>query len=43
MKLPAMQDQLVNRYLVPAELQCGIYLVYWIDPRGTGDAVTAVH
>ncbi len=30
--MTAMQDQLVNRYLIPAELQCGIYLVYWIDP-----------
>jgi hypothetical protein len=29
----AMQDQLVQRYLLPYGLQCGIYLVYWINPR----------
>lgn len=31
--LTAMEDQLVQRYLIPAGLQYGIYLIYWIDPR----------
>ena len=30
--MTAMHDQLVQRYLVPAGLQYGIYLVYWISP-----------
>jgi len=30
--MTAMHDQLVQRYLVPASLQYGIYLVYWISP-----------
>jgi len=38
--MTAMQDQLVQRYLIPAGLQHGIYLVYWIDPdqRPAGSA-----
>lgn len=31
--LTAMEEQLVQRYLIPAGLQYGIYLIYWIDPR----------
>ena len=30
--MTAMHDQLIRRYLIPAGLQCGIYLVYWIPP-----------
>jgi hypothetical protein len=30
--LTAMHDQLVQRYLIPAGYQHGIYLVYWVDP-----------
>jgi hypothetical protein len=30
--LTAMHDQLVQRYLLPAGYQHGIYLVYWVDP-----------
>jgi hypothetical protein len=29
--MTAMHDQLVRRYLLPASLQYGIYLVYWIS------------
>lgn len=28
----ALVNQLVEGYLQPAELRCGIYLVYWVDP-----------
>jgi len=31
--MTAMRNQLVLRYLVPAGLQYGIYLVYWISPE----------
>ncbi len=30
--LTALHDQLVQRYLLPAGLRHGIYLVYWTDP-----------
>jgi hypothetical protein len=30
--LTALQDQLAQRYLIPAGLEYGIYLVYWIEP-----------
>jgi hypothetical protein len=30
--MTALQDQLVQRYLIPAGLQHAIYLVYWINP-----------
>ncbi len=30
--MTAMQDQLIQKYLIPAGLQHGIYLVYWIAP-----------
>jgi hypothetical protein len=30
--MTAMHDQLISRYLIPAGLQHGIYLVYWISP-----------
>jgi hypothetical protein len=34
----AMNDQLIDRYLVPMGLRYGIFLVYWIRPdqRPTG-------
>ncbi|MGH8907789.1 MAG: hypothetical protein ACRD0K_15025 [Egibacteraceae bacterium] len=31
--MTAMEDQLVRQYLLPADLQHGIYLVYWIAPE----------
>jgi hypothetical protein len=30
--MTAMHNQLVSRYLIPAGLQHGIYLVYWVPP-----------
>lgn len=30
--MTAMHDQLVSRYLIPAGLRHGIYLVYWVPP-----------